>query len=227
MARDIEVQGETGGKLHVTHLSTAGAMKLVKEAKEAGATVTADVTPHHLLLTEDAIAENYDGVYKMKPPLRTEEDRQAMIEGIKTGVIDCIASDHAPHAPGEKDRGFERAAFGVIGMETSFPVIYDRLVKTGIINLKRLIELFSTNPAKVLGLTDRGKVGIGFPADLTLLDLNGDFKIRVEDFHSKSENCPFIGWEGKGTVAYTIVRGRIVFSLNSLTGRLRPQDVKF
>jgi len=217
VARDIDVQRETGGKLHVTHLSTVGAMKLVKGAKEKGAGVTADVTPHHLLLTEDLIAENYDGVYKMKPPLRTEEDRQAMIEGIKTGVIDCIASDHAPHAREEKDRGFERAAFGVIGMETSFPVIYDRLVRTGIIDLKRLIELFSTNPAKVLGLTDRGKVEIGFPADLTLLDLNGDFKIRAEDFHSRSVNCPFIGWEGKGTVAYTIVRGRIVFSLKNLT----------
>lgn len=211
VARDIDVQRETGGKLHVTHLSTVGSMKLVKGAKEKGTGVTADVTPHHLLLTEDVIAKTFDGVYKMKPPLRTEEDRSAMIEGIQTGVIDCIASDHAPHAREEKNRGFERAPFGVIGMETSFPVIYDRLVRTGVIDLKRLIELFSTNPAKVLNLTDRGKVEQGLPADLTLLDLNRDFKIRAEDFHSKSVNCPFIGWEGKGAVAYTMVNGKVVY----------------
>lgn len=212
VAGDIEVQRETGGKLHVTHLSTAGAMRLVKAAKERGTGVTADVTPHHLLLTEDSIAESYDGVYKMKPPLRTEEDRSAMIEGIQTGVIDCIATDHAPHAPEEKNRGFERAPFGVIGMETAFPVIYHRLVRTGIIDLRRMVELFSTNPAKVLGLADRGKVEPGCPADLTLLDLNRDFKIRAEDFHSRSVNCPFIGWEGKGAVAYTMVNGKIAFT---------------
>ncbi|MCP5102099.1 MAG: dihydroorotase [bacterium] len=215
VARDIELQEELGGRAHMTHLSTAGAMELVKKAKERGINVTSDVTPHHLLLTEDLIAETRDGVYKMKPPLRTETDRRAMVEGIRTGVIDCIATDHAPHAPEEKRRPFEKAPFGVIGMETSFPVIYDRFVRTGIIDLKRLIELFSTNPARVMNFRDRGRVAPGLPADLTLLDLERPFKIRAEDFHSKSVNCPFIGWEGRGVVAYTIVNGKIVYRRGS------------
>jgi dihydroorotase len=215
VARDIELQQEVGGKLHLTHLSTAGAVELVKKAKQNSSDngdITADVTPHHLLLTEDLIAESKDAVYKMKPPLRTEKDRLALVEGIKTGVIDCIATDHAPHSKKEKNRPFEEAPYGVIGMETAFPVIYDRLVRTGIIDIKRLIELFSTNPAKVLGLEDRGRVGVGLPADLTLIDLNREFFIRSEDFYSKSVNCPFTGWQGKGVITYTIVSGRVVFS---------------
>lgn len=210
-ARDIQLQEEVGGRLHLTHLSTAGAVELVKKAREKGIEVTCDVTPHHLLLTEDLIAETKDAVYKMKPPLRTEQDRLAMVEGIKTGIIDCIASDHAPHAPAEKNGPFEKAPFGVIGMETSFPVIYDRLVRTGVIDLKRLIELFSTHPARIMNLPDLGRVVPGLPADLTLLDLNREFHIKAGDFYSKSVNCPFIGWQGKGVVVYTIVNGRIVY----------------
>lgn len=211
VARDIELQEEIGSKLHLTHLSTAGSVKLVEDAKKNNIYVTADVTPHHLLLTEDLIIDKRDTVYKMKPPLRTEKDRLALVKGIKTGIIDCIASDHAPHAAEEKNGDFEEASFGVIGMETSFSVIYDRLVRTGIIDMKRLVELFSTNPAKILHLADRGKVKPGLPADLTLLDLNRKFKINREDFRSKSANCPFIGWEGKGIVASTIVNGKIVY----------------
>lgn len=218
VARDIELQEETGAKLHLTHLSTAGSVELVKNAKKkkkqnnVDENITCDVTPHHLLLTEDLIAGKKDPVYKMKPPLRTEKDRQALVEGIKTGVIDCIASDHAPHAADEKNRDFEKAPFGVIGMETSFSVIYDRFVRTGIFELKRLIELFSTNPAKILNLGNRGRVEPGLPADLTLLDLNREFKIRAEDFFSRSVNCPFIGWEGRGVVVCTIVNGKIVYN---------------
>lgn len=213
VGRDIEIQTEVKGKLHLTHLSTAGAMALVKKAKEKGILVTSDVTPHHLLLTEDLIAQTKGGVYKMKPPLRTEADRQAMVEGIRTGVIDCIATDHAPHSPEEKNREFEKAPFGVIGMETSFPVIYDRFVRTGVIDLKHMVELFSTNPAKIMGLSDRGVVKPGVPADLTILDLERPFKIDAADFKSKSSNCPFIGWEGKGAIAYTIVKGKVVYGL--------------
>lgn len=215
VARDIQLQREIGGKLHLTHLSTAGAVKLVKKAKRSPAhnrAVTADATPHHLLLTEDLIAENKDPVYKMKPPLRTEKDRLALVKAIKTGVIDCIATDHAPHSREEKKRPFEEAPYGVIGMETAFSVIYDRLVRTRIIDMQRLIQLFSTNPAGILGLEDRGRVAQGFPADLTLLDLNRDFVIKAEDFYSKAVNCPFIGWQGKGVIAYTIVNGCVVFS---------------
>jgi dihydroorotase len=217
VARDIALQEEIGAKLHLTHLSTAGSVELVKNAKKEkkqnnrDVGITCDATPHHLLLTEDLIAGKKDAVYKMKPPLRTETDREALVEGIKTGIIDCIASDHAPHAAEEKNRPFEEAPFGVIGMETSFSVIYDRLVRTGIIDIKRLIELFSTNPAKILSLTDRGRVEPGLPADLTLLDLNRKFKIKPGDFFSRSTNCPFIGWEGRGMVVCTIVNGTIVY----------------
>jgi len=212
VARDIEIQEEIQGKLHLTHLSTMGSLELVRDAKKRGVVITCDVTPHHLLLTEDLIADGLDAVYKMKPPLRTEEDRLALVEGIRSGLIDCIASDHAPHSIEEKNRPFERTPFGVIGMETSFPVIYHRLVRTGIIDIKRLIELFSTNPARVLNLEGRGMVKPGCPADLTILDLNRPFKINAGDFYSKSVNCPFIGWEGKGVVAYTIVNGKIVYT---------------
>ncbi|UCH98342.1 MAG: dihydroorotase [Candidatus Aminicenantes bacterium] len=213
--RDIRLQEEVGSFLHLTHISTEGAVRLIADAKKRGVHVTADVTPHHLLLNETFIVKNgiCDPNYKMKPPLRTERDRQALIEGLKTGVIDCIATDHAPHSLEEKAMDFGKAPFGVIGMETAFSVIYDRLVRTGIIDLKRLIELFSTNPARVLRLDieGRGVVKPGLPADLTILNLEQPFKINAEDFRSKSVNCPFIGWEGKGVVEYTIVGGKVVY----------------
>jgi dihydroorotase len=193
--------------------STLGAVRSICAAKKRGIRVTADVTPHHLLLDETLIIKDgiCDSNYKMKPPLRTGTDRLALEMGVQTGVIDCIATDHAPHSAGEKSTGFEKAPFGVIGMETAFSVIYDRLVRTGIIELKRLIELFSTNPAKIFKLPGRGVVKAGSKADLTLLNLEQPFKIRTGDFLSKSVNCPFIGWEGKGVVEYTIVGGKVVY----------------
>jgi dihydroorotase len=211
--RDIGLQEEVGSFLHLTHISTLGAVQLICEAKKRGIHVTADVTPHHLLLDETLIIKDgiCDSNYKMKPPLRTANDRLALVMGLQTGVIDCIATDHAPHSSEEKAGDFEKAPFGVIGMETAFSVIYDRLVSTGIIDLKRLIELFSTNPAKILNLQGRGEVKPGFTADLTLLNLEQPFKIKAEDFQSKSVNCPFIGWEGKGVVECTIVGGKVVY----------------
>jgi len=216
--RDIRRQEEVGSFLHLTHISTAGAVQLIAGAKKRGIQVTADVTPHHLLLDETFIVKDgkCDSNYKMKPPLRTGKDRQALIEGLKTGIIDCIATDHAPHSTEEKAGEFETAPFGVIGMETAFSVIYDRLVRTGVIDLKRLIELYSTNPAKIFDLQGRGAVKPGFTGDLTLLNLERSFKIRAEDFQSKSSNCPFIGWEGKGVVEYTIVGGKVVYKKSSL-----------
>jgi dihydroorotase len=208
--RDLRLQEEVGSYLHLTHISTGGAVRSIGDARKRNVRVTSDVTPHHLLL-DDTFLKDCDPVYKMKPPLRSPEDRKAVVEGIRTGVIDCIASDHAPHSPEEKAGGFAAAPFGVMGMETSFSVIYDRLVRTGVIDLKRLIELFSTNPAKILNLKDRGMVKPGVPADLTLVDLERPFEIKGEDFRSKSVNSPFIGWKGKGIVAYTIVGGKIVY----------------
>jgi dihydroorotase len=134
-----------------------------------------------------------------------------LIEGLKAGIIDCIATDHAPHSAEEKAGDFEKAPFGVIGMETAFSVIYDRLARTGIIDMMRLIELFSTNPAKIFNLQGRGVVKPGFTADLTILNLEQPFKINAGDFRSKSVNCPFIGWEGQGVVEYTIVSGKVVY----------------
>ncbi len=209
--RDIELLAEVGGYLHITHLSTAGAAAAIKKAREKGLRVTSDVAPHHLLLTDAEMADRLDAVYKMKPPLRTEKDRLAMTEGIREGYIDCIATDHAPHTEEEKKGPFEKAPYGVIGMETAFPVVYDRLVRKGIIDEKRMVELFSTNPAKVLGLENRGRIDVGLPADLTILDLERPFKIDAKDFESKASNCPFVGWEGKGAVAYTIVGGGVVY----------------
>ncbi|MCP4154765.1 MAG: dihydroorotase [bacterium] len=211
--RDIKLQDTVNGKLHLTHISTAGAFELIKKAKENNIAVTSDVTPHHLLLTEELIRVSKDPVYKMKPPLRSEQDRLAMIEGIKSGIIDCIATDHAPHSAEEKNLDFKAAPFGVIGMESSFPVVYDRLVRSGVIDMVRLVELYSTNPARVIGLTDRGRVEVGLPADLTVLNLDKEFTINAGEFASKSLNCPFTGWEGKGVVHCTIVNGKTVYRL--------------
>jgi len=210
VSRDIILQKKTGAQLHETHISTAGSVELIRGAKKEKIKVTADVTPHHLLLNEDAVTRT-GTEYKMNPPLRTEADRLALIEGIRDGTIDCIASDHAPHAADEKDKKFEDAPFGIIGMETSFPIIYDRLVRSKIFTLNRLIELFSTNPARVLNLKDRGMVKTGFPADLTILDPDEIFEITADYFHSKAANCPFIGWKGQGMIAYTIVNGKVVY----------------
>lgn len=208
--RDIRLQEETGAHLHITHISTAGAVSLVKDAKKQGRRVTSDVTPHHLLLDDESL-DGCDTVYKMKPPLRSARDRKALVSGIIDGSIDCIATDHAPHTRSEKKLEFSQAPFGVIGMETAFPVVYDRLVRNGKLDLEQMIRLFSTNPAAIINLTDRGMVKPGLPADLTILDLERPFKVDAADFRSKADNCPFIGWEGKGAVAYTIVSGKVVY----------------
>jgi len=210
VARDLVLQDRIQSRLHLTHISTGNSVELIRNAKKRGVKVTVDATPHHLLLNETLIT-GYDTVYKVKPPLRTEEDRLDLIKGLQDGTIDCIASDHAPHTRDEKDREFDFAPFGMIGLETTFSVVYDRLVRTKIIDLNRMVELLSTNPAKVLNLKDRGQVKIGFPADLTILNLGQRFKIDEADFRSKANNCPFIGWEGTGVVEFTIVNGRVVY----------------
>ncbi len=210
VSRDLILQKRIGSRLHLTHLSTAGSIELVRNAKQAGVKVTVDVTPHHLLLNEEQVSR-YETVYKVKPPLRTEADRQTLIDALLDGTVDCIATDHAPHTRDEKDREFEYAPFGMIGLETAFSVLYDRLVAERRLSLGRLIELLSTAPARILGLDDLGRVAEGLPADLTLLDLDQRFRIDAKEFHSKANNSPFIGWEGKGAVAMTIAAGKIVY----------------
>ncbi|HNX96176.1 MAG TPA: dihydroorotase [Candidatus Aminicenantes bacterium] len=210
VSRDLILQGRIGSRLHLTHLSTAGSIDLVRNAKKAGVKVTVDVTPHHLLLNEEKVSR-YETVYKVKPPLRTEADRQALIEALLDGTVDCIATDHAPHTRDEKDREFEYAPFGMIGLETAFSVLYDRLVGERRLSFSRLIELLSLAPARILGQSELGRVVEGLPADLTLLNLDQRFRIDAKDFHSKSNNSPFIGWEGKGAVALTIAGGKVVY----------------
>lgn len=211
VARDLILQERIRSKLHLTHISTAGSMELIRNARRAKTPVSCDATPHHLLLNEELL-RTYNPVYKVKPPLRTEADRLELIRGLQDGTIDCIASDHAPHTRDDKDKEFEYAPFGVIGLETSFPVIHDRLVRARHITVRRLVELFSTNPARVLGLKDRGGVRKGLPADLTVFDPKKRFKVEESGFRSKANNCPFLGWEGQGAIAYTIVNGNVVYS---------------
>jgi len=211
VARDLILQERIQSRLHLTHISTAGSVELIRNARKLKTQVSSDATPHHLLLNEELI-QSYNPVYEVKPPLRTEPDRLELIRGLQDGTIDCIASDHAPHTRDDKDKEFEFAPFGVIGMETSFAVIFDRLVRTKLLTLNRMIELFSTNPARVLGLKNRGRIKPGFPADLTILNLKKHFKIEEKDFRSKANNCPFLGWEGQGAIAYTIVAGNLVYS---------------
>lgn len=211
VSRDLILQERIQSRLHLTHISTAGSVELIRNARKMKTPVSADATPHHLLLNEELI-QSYNPVYKVKPPLRTEADRLELIRGLQDGTIDCIASDHAPHTRDDKDKEFEFAPFGVIGMETSFAVVYDRLVRNKMLTLNRLVELFSTNPARVLGLKNRGRVKPGYPADLTLLNLKKRFKIEEKDFRSKANNCPFLGWEGHGAIESTIVSGNVVYS---------------
>jgi dihydroorotase len=212
VARDLILQERIRSRLHLTHISTAGSVELIRNAKKARTPVSADATPHHLLLNEELI-QTYNTVYKVKPPLRSEADRLELIRGLQDGTIDCIASDHAPHTRDDKDKEFEFAPFGVIGMETSFAVIHDCLVRPRLLTINRLVELFATNPARILGLKNRGRLKPGFPADLTILNLKKRFKIEEKDFRSKANNCPFLGWEGHGAVEHTIVSGNVVYSL--------------
>jgi len=210
VSRDIILQERIHSRLHLTHISTSRSVDLIRDAKAGGIPVTADATPHHLLLNEEKIT-SYDTVFKVKPPLRTEADRLALVEGLRDGTIDCIASDHAPHTRDEKDREFEYAPFGMIGLESTVSVVYDRLVRSKVISLMRMVELLSLNPARILNLKDRGRVAQGFPADLTILNLNRRFKIDSATFRSKANNCPFNHWDGMGRVAFTIVDGRVVY----------------
>jgi dihydroorotase len=210
VARDLILAEKADARLHIAHLSVKGAIHLVKQAKKKKIKVTAEATPHHLLL-DDSSLETYDTNLKMNPPLRSKEDVQALREAVKEGVVDVIATDHAPHAPDEKDVEFDKAPFGINGLETAVSLILDGLVNKKIISLKRFIEMISTNPAKILGLKNKGRIGIGADADLTILNLYQEIKVDVDNFKSKSRNNPFHNWKLKGAPAITVVGGKKVF----------------
>lgn len=211
VARDILLARLTGSRVHLAHISCRGSLELIRWAKENNLPVTAEVTPHHLLLTDQMIVD-YDPNLKVNPPLRSQEDRQALVQALQDGTIDVIATDHAPHAPDEKDTEFDAAPFGIIGLESALPVLLDRLVQKKIITFSRLIELLSTNPARILGLKNKGHLRVGADADLTLIQPQKKQTIDINSFASKSKNCPFNGWVVKGMAIMTIVGGRIIFN---------------
>ena len=211
IARDIEILRQVGGRIHFAHLSSKWSVELIENAKINNLNVTAEVTPHHLLLNEQFV-ETFSPLYKMKPPLRSEEDRVALVEGLKKGIIDAIATDHAPHTQDEKELEFGFAPFGVIGLETVVGLIFDRIVMSGVISVSRFAELMSKNPAKILGLENKGSLEIGKDGDITIIDPEKKMIIDANKFKSKAKNSPFIGWEVKGWPVYTIVGGEIVFN---------------
>jgi dihydroorotase len=208
IARDIILTEDTGGRYHVAHLSTARSLDMVRRARAQGLRVTCEVAPHHLILTDEEVAKSgFSTNTKMKPPLRSERDRAALVDGLVDGTVDCIASDHAPHNPDEKDVEFSLAPFGILGLETTLSLILDRLVHPGILTIRRMIELLSTGPARVLGLPG-GTLETGSPADVTLFHPDEEVTIRAAAFRSKSRNTPFDGYRLKGHPVATILGGR-------------------
>lgn len=208
--RDLIIAEATGHHVHIAHLSTAGALAAVREAKKRGVKVTCEVTPHHFCLTDKDVT-SYDTSTKMKPPLRSEADRQALLAGIKDGTVDCIATDHAPHTFDEKNVEYDCAPFGIIGLETAVSLALDRLVNSGLIPMSRLIALCSTNPARILGLGNKGSLRVGSDADITVLHPQKKITVDADRFRSKSRNTPFNGWKLKGACSATIVAGKIVW----------------
>ncbi len=206
--RDVELAALTGGRLHIGHLSTAGAVKAVREAKRRGLRVTAEATPHHFTLTDEAVA-TYDTNAKMCPPLRSQEHVDAVLEGLADGTIDAIATDHAPHSAVEKDVEFERAANGIVGLETALPLTL-ALVRRGLISELRAIELLSTGPARAFGLPG-GSLAAGEAADVTVIDPAAEWTVEPASFETKGRNSPFAGWKMQGRCVLTLVDGRIVF----------------
>ena len=209
VSRNILLAARTGARFHVAHLSTAGSLDLVRQAKQRGLPVTCEVTPHHFSLTDEDV-QAYDANFKMKPPLRSREDREALLEGLADGTVDAIATDHAPHAGSEKMQEFEQAPFGVIGFETALGLALDRLVHTGRITLSRLVELLAVNPARVAGL-DRGTLKVGSVADVTVFDPERRWTYDVNQSLSRSRNTPFQGISLPGGPAATLVAGKIVW----------------
>lgn len=209
IARDVLLAEATGCHYHVCHVSTKESVRVIRDAKRAGIHVTAEVTPHHLLLNETAIKEK-DTNFKMNPPLREKEDQLALWEGLLDGTIDFIATDHAPHTVLEKSRSLEEAPFGIVGLETAFALLHTHLVKTGKCTLAQLIDWMSIKPADVFGLS-KGVIEIGADADLVLLDLSSQWSIDPETFKSKGRNTPFSKWDVIGSPVLTMVAGQTVY----------------
>lgn len=210
VARDILLAKETGVRLHLCHCSTEDSVKLVEAAKKEGLPVTAEVCPHHFAMTTDDITED-DGNFKMNPPLRGKRDVEALKAGLKADIMDVIATDHAPHSAEEKNCSMKRAAFGIVGLETMAALTYTELVDTGILTPMQMAEKTSYNPAKILGLADKGAIAEGKIADIVIFDKDKEYVIDKNTFLSKGKNTPFHGRKVKGEVAYTLVSGNVVY----------------
>lgn len=210
VARDILLAKETGVRLHLCHCSTEDSVKLVDAAKREGLPVTAEVCPHHFTMTTEDITED-DGNFKMNPPLRGKKDVEALKEGLRADIMDVIATDHAPHSAEEKNKSMKEAAFGIVGLETMASLTYTELVDTGILTPMQMAEKTSYNPARILGLTDKGAIAEGKIADIVIFDPNIEYTIDKNTFFSKGKNTPFHGKKVKGDVRYTFVDGNIVY----------------
>jgi dihydroorotase len=209
VARNLALAELTGARLHLAHVSTAGSVRMVREAKARGIHVTAEACPHHFTLTEE-LTRGYNTYAKMNPPLRTWQDVQAIKEGLRDGTIDVIATDHAPHAPQEKQQEFTEAPFGIVGLETALPLTL-ALVDEGVLTLENAVAKLTIQPAKAFGLA-KGTLAVGADADLVLVNPQEQWEVDPTRFRSKSRNTPFAGWKVKGLVTMTIVGGRIVYS---------------
>jgi dihydroorotase len=208
--RDIRLAAETKARYHVAHLSTAAALRAVRKAKRDHLRVSCEITPHHFTLLDEDVGQ-YDTNFKMNPPLRSQADREALLAGLADGAVDCVATDHAPHAAHEKNQEFDRAPFGITGLETALGLCVSVLHSRHNVPLRRIVELLSTNPARVMGLQSRGTLAVGARADVTIFDPAKKWSYHVAQSHSKSKNSPFDGRQMQGKVMATVVGGAIVF----------------
>ena len=209
IARDLLLAEATGVHYHVCHVSTKESVRVILDAKKAGIQVTAEVSPHHLILIDEDIPEDF-GFWKMNPPLRGKEDREALIEGLLDGTIDCIATDHAPHGLEEKSKSFLESPFGIVGSETAFQLIYTHFVETNRFTLEQVINWMATKPAEIFQL-EAGTLTVGAPADVAIFDIEHSSTIDKKDFLSKGENTPFVGWNVKGETLGTFVDGKLAW----------------
>ena len=214
ISRDICLAQSLDLPVHICHVSTWSGVEIIRSAKKNGVKVTAETCPHYFILTDDIITD-FDTYTKVSPPVREERDRQAIIEGLKDGTLDCIVTDHAPHSKKDKEVEYNLAAFGMSGIETSFALSYTYLVKSGIMNLPRLMGKMSYNPAHVLGL-DGGEIKVGAVADLAIVDLDASYEIDGNKFYSKGKNTPFNGYKVYGRVEKTLVDGKVKFDLSKM-----------
>jgi dihydroorotase len=212
--RDISIAEYTKGKLHVAHVSTARSAELIRKGKEKGVKLTAEVTPHHLILTDEAVLD-YDTNSKVNPPLRLREDVEALREALADGTIDCIATDHAPHHYDEKEKEFSYAPFGMIGLDTALGLVITELVHTGVLDWKQMVQRMSSNPSRILNVPG-GTLDIGSSADITVIDPEMEWEVDSNCFYSKSRNSPFEGWKLKGRAVLTMVEGKVVWDIDEI-----------